>query len=114
MVSIRQEVCDGDCFNCIYPDCIRDDIGHAMRQEMREIDRSIVFPLSAKQKQIAERQKAYRDRNREQIAEYKKAYYDRNREQIAERQKAYYARNREKIAEYKKAYYARKKRTSHA
>ncbi len=69
-------------------------------------DRSVKLDrLDNKGRKIAERNKAYREANREQIAEYHKAYREANREQIAERNKAYREANREQIAEYHKAYY---------
>ena len=57
-----------------------------------------------KARRLAERQKAYREANREKAAEYQKAYYEANREKVAEYQKAYREANREKVAEYQKAY----------
>ena len=63
-----------------------------------------------KARRLAERQKAYREANREKVAEYQKAYYEANREKVAEYQKAYREANREKVAEYQKGAALRKLR----
>ena len=53
---------------------------------------------------MAERERAYREANRERIAERERAYREANRERIAERNRAYREANRERIAERERAY----------
>lgn len=53
--------------------------------------------------------KEYREKNREQIKEYKKeygkGYREQNKDQIKEYNKEYYHQNKDQIKEYKKEYY---------
>ena len=64
-----------------------------------------IFQKDTRCRSIAEKQKAYREANKDSIAEYKKAYYEANKDSIAEKQKAYREANKDSIAEYQKAYY---------
>ena len=57
----------------------------------------------ANREQIAEYQRAYREANRERIAEKQRAYREANRERIAENRRVYQEANRERIAEYERA-----------
>ena len=92
--------CDRDCFNCPYPDCIEDEMAAEDYDEARARDREIIFPKTRKEKQIAAKQKAYREANRDEIAAKKKAYYEANRDVIAAKRKAY----REKYNAYLRQY----------
>ena len=48
---------------------------------------------------IAEKQRAYREANKDSIAEKQRAYYEANKDSIAEYQRAYYEANKDSIAE---------------
>ena len=48
---------------------------------------------------IAEKQRAYREANKDSIAEYQRAYREANKDSIAEKQRAYYEANKDSIAE---------------
>ena len=48
---------------------------------------------------IAEKQRAYREANKDSIAEYQRAYYEANKDSIAEKQRAYHEANKDSIAE---------------
>jgi len=58
-----------------------------------------IFQKDTRCRSIAEKQKAYREANKDSIAEYQKAYYEANKDSIAEKQKAYYEANKDSIAE---------------
>ena len=51
-----------------------------------------------------QKEKIYREKNREKKSEYLKEYYEKNREKIKEKEKIYREKNSEKIKEYKKKY----------
>ena len=51
----------------------------------------------------AEKQRAYRERNKDEIAEKQRAYRERNKDEIAEKQRAYRERNKDEIAEKQRA-----------
>jgi len=70
-------VCDNDCFNCKYPDCILRD------NEKTNIKQNLGIPAFSK-----EYYAAYRAKNKDRIAErYKKWYHD-HKEEIQARRKA--------------------------
>ena len=48
---------------------------------------------------IAEKQRAYREANKDSIAEYQRAYREANKDSIAEKQRAYHEANKDSIAE---------------
>ena len=98
----KKPVCNRDCFNCIYEDCIDGSMTHRDYQEQAAIEKELLFPKTAAEKKVAATQKAYREANREKVAEYHKAYYEANREKVAATQKAYYEANREKLAKKRK------------
>ena len=65
-------VCDRDCFNCQFEDCVLDEGPNAAEyRELALIDKSL-FETPEKRK-VAASQKAYREANREKVAAYQKA-----------------------------------------
>ena len=72
--------CNRDCFNCPHPDCILEELEAEDYAEQRWIEREIVNPKSRKEKEIAAKQRAYREANREELAAKQRAYYEANRE----------------------------------
>ena len=66
-------VCNRDCFNCIYEDCIDGSMTHRDYQEQAAIEKELLFPKTAAEKKVAEYQKAYREANREKAIARKKA-----------------------------------------
>lgn len=96
-----KSICNKDCFNCPYPDCINDELDYEDYRELAQIDKDLTStPIK---KKLAAQQKAYREANREKVAAAQKAYREGNREKLAAAQKAYYEANREKLAAQQKA-----------
>ena len=91
-------VCDHNCFECPFPDCIAEDMTAEERKESIARDRDTNITPERKKR------RAYREANREKIADQKRAYREANREKIADQQRAYREANREKIADQKRAY----------
>lgn len=71
--------CNQDCFNCPFPDCIEDEMTASDYDEARERDREIIFPKSRKEKELAAKQKAYREANREKRNAYMRDYRKKRR-----------------------------------
>ena len=90
-----KKICNKDCFNCPYEDCINDEMDHEDYQEAADRDREL-FMTPEKRK----------------IAAGKKAYYEANREKIAAGQKAYREANREAYNRYHREYARRKRHGS--
>ena len=88
-------VCDKDCFNCIYDDCICDELDHADYKELAALESEIVLPKSFSQKRRAACQKAYREANKDKVAAYKKAYYEANKEKYNRYMREYMKMRRE-------------------
>ena len=65
--------CNRDCFNCVFEDCIEDELTHEDYKQEAALEKEILFPKTAKEKKIAAGQKAYREANREKIAAGQKA-----------------------------------------
>ena len=98
--SVRiNDICNGDCFNCIYDDCIlpEDYLKKQYRKNFIKSHPKYYAEYREKNReQIREKSKVYREKNKEQIRERKKAYYEKNKEQILEREKVYREKNRAK------------------
>lgn len=52
----------------------------------------------------SEKDRIYRQNNKEKIAEYKRRHYEANKGRIAERSRKYYADNKERLAKQKRIY----------
>jgi ribosome-binding protein aMBF1 (putative translation factor) len=66
----------------------------------RRRDADILLSRKSKRgRSIAEKQRAYREANKDSIAEYQRAYREANKDSIAEYQRAYYEANKDSIAE---------------
>lgn len=66
-------VCDHNCFECPFPDCIADDMTAEERKESIARDRDTNITPERK------KQRAYREANREKIADQKRAYREARR-----------------------------------
>lgn len=92
-------ICNHDCFNCQYPDCINDEITLDEYREIAERDAEIkwwnrLIPNSERQSLILKRgrDKAWREANKESI----KAWREANKEHLRAYNKAY--REAQKLA----------------
>lgn len=72
-------ICDRDCFNCRFDDCICDEMNAADYREARSID-SYARPRSRKQEAIAAYQRKYYEANKDAIAAYQRKYREANKE----------------------------------
>jgi hypothetical protein len=69
--------------------------------ESRELDRDALMARKDKKaKAVAERNRRYREANKEAVAEYQRRYYEANKEAVAERNRRYYEANKAKWADY--------------
>ena len=69
----KNAICDHDCFNCKFDDCIADDMTPEEWAESQRRDRDT--NLTPEQK----KQRANREANREKIADQHRAYYEARR-----------------------------------
>ena len=88
-------ICNKDCFNCQYPDCVLDELDAEDYRESSQRDMAL---------------KERTDKQRK-VAAQKKAYYEANRDKVAAQRKAYREANRDKYNAYMRNYYRRLKCT---
>ena len=74
-------ICDRDCFNCRFDDCICDEMTADDWKAARGID-DFIHTKTEKEKSIAAYQKQYYEENRESIAAKQKKYREENRESL--------------------------------
>lgn len=84
-------ICNKDCFNCPFPDCVNDEGADAAEY------------AEAREREITIRD-AQRDGKGRKLAARNRAYYEANREKIAARNRAYREANREEINAYMREY----------
>lgn len=109
-------VCDRNCFECIYDDCICNEFGAADRREMKAIDRELIQQRPptydkhayyvANREKILAKAKARREADPEGAAAYHHAHYMKRRDEAIAYQKAYYRANRDEILAQHRAAYA--------
>lgn len=92
-------VCNHDCFNCPYPDCIVDGMTAEEYRESSRIERELIRPKSRKEIAIAAKQREYYEANRESIAAKKREYYEANREKHNAYMREYRRKQRDKARE---------------
>ena len=71
----KEKVCDRNCFECRFADCILDELDYEDYVEMAERDREMRFAEAPEKKKVAAQQKAYYEANREKVAAQKKALF---------------------------------------
>ena len=87
-----KKICNKDCFNCPYEDCINDEMDHEDYREAAVRDRELA--MTPKKRERAAYQKAYYEANREKIAAGKKAYRETHREAYNRYHREYARRKR--------------------
>ena len=118
-MSVKQ-VCDLNCFDCKFSDCINDRLEHADFELSQSIDKNIIEQRENKKSRklsplAKKRKEEYRTEDRNNARAYARAYYDLNRSRLIkyrlqnrERKSAYdrdyFEKNREKITEKNKIY----------
>ena len=102
-------VCDMDCFNCKFDDCVNDTIEIEEYLESENLDRDIISRRSQKKarkmsEKAIERKKEYLSENAEGRRAYAQAYYALNRERKSAYDRRYFSDNRDKISQKHKIY----------
>lgn len=87
---MNKMVCNRDCFDCIYADCVQDIMTPEERQEIN--DRDAKYGLANK-KNFSSNPNTYYNRNRERLKEKARERYRNNREKILENAKKKYQEN---------------------
>ena len=71
-----KRVCNRDCFNCPFPDCVLETLEAEDYRMQREAAEMLKTP---EQKKIAAYQRAYYEANRDEIAAKQRAYREAKR-----------------------------------
>lgn len=111
------DVCNYDCLNCKFSDCIVPVTKDDFLEESRKIESDICQERAGKvikgsglsygsegRERVLSRMKEYYQREGEKRLAYQKEYYKKKREERLAYQKARYWRKREELLEYQKAY----------
>ena len=117
---MRKIICDEDCFNCKFDDCIMSDpyVGRkslyenpqdysreyyeAHKEKIRKQKREY---YKAKKQKMNKQRREYYEKHREEEKANRKKYYQANKEKIKARQRKYYEENKEKIRALQKKWY---------
>lgn len=97
--------CNRDCFNCIYEDCIQDDVSDEERAFINSQDRSLRNQRAKSPGPVT----SYYSRNTEYCKRRSLKYYQEHREECLDRFKNYYQRNKERIIAQKREWRHMKK-----
>lgn len=92
--------CNGDCFNCIYDDCVCET--DARQRESRRLR----YQNRTEEEKTKSREyfNKWRKANSEKLKEYHRKYYQENKERCDARTEAYRKAHSDKIKEYQKRY----------
>lgn len=101
---ILEPVCDKNCFQCSYDDCIYDGLDQEDYQEEKQIDISLGLTKNKKSEAALKANRRYYQKNKEKILTRQKQYWTKNKSKIAEQQHRYYQDNKEKILARNKRY----------
>lgn len=114
----KQKVCNHDCFNCVYEDCIADDpltydeikLSDSfinMGGHTRTYDRDY---YQKNREKILEKRKEYYKKNKGKLNAYGREWRKKNRESVNARFRRYYELNKEKEIERHRIYYMKNKK----
>lgn len=111
---MSKAVCNRDCFNCPYEDCVVEGESALEIARSERLDaKAAEAPGAAKPRRHGPQRSAYRSRyhreHRDKYNAINKAYYEAHRQEIAEWKHEYYLRNRERILAQQKEYRKRKR-----
>lgn len=84
-------ICNHDCFNCQYPDCINDG-----------------SPISGELPEPCKKKLQWSQRNPDKMREYRREYYRKNRDRIRAKTCAYYYSNHERCIAAQRERYKKK------
>lgn len=94
-------ICDKNCANCPFDDCINDEMDAEDFKESMQRDKLLA---TEEEKRQAAKSRAKYLKKRESCLAYAKAYYRAHKKEAAAYQKTYRKRNRRKIIAYQRAY----------
>lgn len=107
-------ICNRDCFNCKYDDCINDTLTAAEIKASERADKEMTDLASRKQIEKREYVKRYNAKHRERIRAYKKQYHQKNKQKCCDAVCQWQKENREYHNAYARDWYANKKRERQA
>ena len=76
---MAQAICNKDCFNCTYEDCVLDTLDAEDYALARKIEAEVILPKSKEQERSAAKQRAYREANRDAYNAYMREYLRKRR-----------------------------------
>lgn len=108
--EVNSPVCNRDCFDCVYPDCVCDEMTVEDTDQARALERDFINPpRTDKQIRKSAYDKEYRKQHRERKCAQERDWYRKNRERVRALQARYYVENRETIRTQQREYRRAKK-----
>lgn len=109
-MSAKKAVCDLDCFNCKFKDCVNDRLEIEDFRAAEKMDKNIINERRGKKNRkmsqyALKRKEEYKSENADSDRAYAQAYYSLNRE----RYKKYRLENRERKSAYDRDYFSKNK-----
>ena len=96
-------ICNRDCFNCPFPDCVCDDESQDDIDAAERRDLQIQAGWDSNEKK-RRRDARYREKHREKAKINARAYYAANKEYVKEKHAEWYKANRDRVLAQQKAY----------
>ena len=105
-MSAKKSICDFDCFNCKFEDCVNGRLEKEDYESAEKMDKNIIEHRGEKNtRKLSEfaliRKKEYREENRDSKKAYARAYYELNRERFLK----YRLSNRKRKSAYDRQYF---------
>lgn len=89
-------ICNRDCFNCLYTDCIKEDISDLERINSKQRDDEIV------ENEALTYKKKYYWENHEKSKKWARDTYNRHKEEYQQKNREYYHTHKERARELNK------------
>ena len=91
-------ICDQNCFECKFEDCILDSQDISSENEEIEIYLQKTDPLYLERQLQRNKRKAYYEKNKNKIIEYQKEYREKHKTRIKEIKHQYYLNHKKEYA----------------
>ena len=90
-------MCNHDCFNCPYPDCVVDEMTEAELLESSKRDAELRIAGKKTPQAVLDASRRWREANKERFKESQRRYRERNKEKLLAYKREYYRKNRDVI-----------------
>ena len=111
-VISMSDICNKDCFNCPYEDCINDEFDDNDFRELKKLDKELGemnTTTGYEYDQYRKKKRQYYQTHKEERKAYQRSYYQTHKEERKEERRAYnrkcYQTHKEERKAYQRSYY---------